>query len=369
MRIIFTSKLDGEITSFHPYSFEEVVEKTDDLDKKWKKKNAQQIHLDFMLSNEEGDKLYSGTYVVGSEDTTNIYDHICQKLVQLPMRNHQHETERDILLQQLTSHTPTNYQMDVTELVKKNTETSSTWNQTSKRGKVLAISLLSFLVLTITASIALAVMVSGHAKELNSANGELTEVRTLKQAYETALRGDRDEAVNHLKDQEELSESEQKALVYMLVSEKKYKEALKYAEQKTASFLASQVMEIHGIDETKEFQESHPSPVGAFEVAFHTEEYEKAINVDGLPMSAELYKEKGMAYLKLDQLEEAKKMASEAKNDNLNEKINEYEELEEQLKKLNSQIETEKESDNEDQDKIDALEGEKEEFKTQQNNI
>ena len=369
MRVLFTSKLDGEITSFHPYSFEEVVEKTDDLDKKWKKKNAQPVHLDFMLSNEEGDKLYSGTYVVGSEDTINIYDHICQKLVRLPMRNNQHETERDILLQQLTSHTPTNYQMDVTELVKKNTEKSSTWHRTSKHGKVLAISLVSLLVLSITISIALAVMVSDNAKTLNNANVELTEVRTMKQAYEIALRGDRDEAVNHLKDKEELSESEQKALVHILVLEKNYKEALKYAEKKTASFLASQVMDIHGMDETKEFQESHPSPVGAFEVAFHTEEYEKAINVEKLPMSAELFKEKGMAYLRLDKLEEAKKMASEAKNDDLNEKINEYEELEEQLKKLNSQIETEKQSDNEDQDKIDALEGEKDKFKTQQNNI
>ncbi|MCP3032605.1 hypothetical protein LF817_14865 [Halobacillus sp. A1] len=369
MRVLFTSKLEGEITSFHPYSFEEVVEMTDDLDKKWKKKNAQPIHLDFMLSNEEGDKLYTGTYVVGEEDTTNIYDHICQKLVQLSMRNHQHETERDILLQQLTSHTPTNYQMDVTELVKKNTEKSSTWNLTSKHGKVLAISLVSLLVLAITISIALAVMVNGHAKSLNHANQELTEVRTMKEAYETALRGDQDAAVNHLKDKEELSDSEQKALVHILVVEKNYKEALKYADKKTASFLASQVMDIHGMDETKEFQESHPSPVGAFEVAFHTEEYEKAITVEKLPMSTELYKEKGLAYLRLDQLEEAKKMASEAKNDDLNEKINEYEELEEQMKKLNGQIETEKQSDNEDQDKIDALEGEKDEFKTQQNNI
>ncbi|WP_173915945.1 hypothetical protein [Halobacillus sp. Marseille-Q1614] len=369
MRVLFTSKLDGEITSFHPYSFAEVVEKTEILDKKWKKKNAQPVHLDFMLSNEEGDKLYSGTYVVGSEDTTNIYDHICQKLFQLPMRNHQHENERDILLQQLTSHTPTNYQMDVTELVKKNTEKSSTWTRTSKHGKILAISLISLLVIAITISITLAVMVSNQAKALNNAKGELTEVRTMKQAYETALSGDRNEAVNHMKNKKDLSASEQKALVYLLVSEKNYKEALHYAEKNQSTFLASQVMKLHGIEELKKFQESYPSPVGAFEVAFHTEEYEKAINIEKLPMVDELYKEKGLAYLRVDQLEEAKKMASEAKSDDLNEKINEYEELEEQLKKVNSQIETEKQSESEDQDKIKALEEEIDELKAQQNSI
>ena len=62
MEVLFTSKIDGEIYSFQPYSFSETVEKTAELDAKWKKKNADPVSLDFMIFNEEGDKLYNGTY-------------------------------------------------------------------------------------------------------------------------------------------------------------------------------------------------------------------------------------------------------------------------------------------------------------------
>ena len=40
MRVLFTSKMDGEISSFHPYSFQEVVLLTAEMDTKLKKKNA-----------------------------------------------------------------------------------------------------------------------------------------------------------------------------------------------------------------------------------------------------------------------------------------------------------------------------------------
>ena len=41
--------------------------------------------------------------IVGAEENTNIYDHVCQKLLQIPLKNNKEETERDIFLQKLTS--------------------------------------------------------------------------------------------------------------------------------------------------------------------------------------------------------------------------------------------------------------------------
>ncbi|MFC7061668.1 hypothetical protein [Halobacillus seohaensis] len=369
MRVLFTSKVDGEITSFRPYSFHEAVEKTADLDAKWKKKNTETVALDFMVSNETGDKLYNGTYFVGSEETTNIYDHICQKLIQIPMKDQQQETERDILLQKLTSHTPTSYQIDLTELSREDTESFYWWKPFSKQGKIITVSLVSLGVVAIITSIALAMIMSNQSQALKKKSQELNEATTIKHRYEMAMTGEMSEAIDTLKVKETRSESEQGALIYFLVSKKNYEEAVNQSGKEGVSFLASQVMQMHGIDELEKFQETYPSPSGAFELAYHKEDYEKALHVEDVPMTQERYKEKGWAYLKLNQTEEAKKMASEAKSDELNDEINQYEELELRLTKLNNQIETEKKSDDKDQNKINSLEEKKESLEKEQNDF
>lgn len=369
MKVLFTSKIKGEITSFQPHSFQEIVEKTDDLDKKWRKKNAEPVPLDFMIFNEEGDKLYNGTYVVGSKETTNIYEHICQKLLQLPLKDYQQRMERDIFLQKLTSYTPASYQIDIKELGQQNKEGFSKWKQLSKRGRMYVSFLVSVCVIAVVLSITLAMIVNSQSSALENKDQELNRVKTMKQAYEMAMKGDMDKVVEKLQKKKDRSESEQQALIHFLVMQKKYDEAFKYSGKENASFLASRVMQMHGMKELKTFQTSYPSSVGAFELAYHAGNYKEAIAVKDVPMSPKLYKEKGIAYLKLDQIEEAKKMASEAKDDYLNKKINKYEELEEQLIKQNNQIESEKQSENENQDKIESLEEQKEEIENQQNNI
>ncbi|MFC7061109.1 hypothetical protein [Halobacillus seohaensis] len=369
MKVLFTSKLEGEITSFHPYSFHEVVEKTAELDAKWKKKNTEPVALDFMVSNEEGDKLYNGTYIVGAGETTNIYDHICQKLIQIPMKDQQQETERDIILQKLTSHTPTSYQIDLTELSREDTDNSYWWKSYSKRGKIITVSLVSLGVVAIITSIALAMIMINQSQALKERSQELNEVKTIKHGYEMAMTGEKSEAIGKLQDKESLSKMEQEALIHFLVSNRNYEEAVNQLGKGRVSFLSSQVMQIHGIDELEKFQENYPSPSGAFELAYHKKDYEKALDVEDVPMTQERYKEKGWAYLKLNQTEEAKKMASEAKSDELNDEINQYEELKLRLTKLNNQIETEKKSDDKDQNKINSLEEKKESLEKEQNNF
>ncbi|UOQ95088.1 hypothetical protein MUO14_09230 [Halobacillus shinanisalinarum] len=369
MRVLFTSKLEGEIKSFQPYPFHEAVEKTEELDTKWKKKNTEPIPLDFMICNDEGDKLYKGTYVVGSEDTTNIYDHVCRKLIQMPMNHKQQETERDILLQHLTSHTPTTYKLDVTELLEKDSSNQKGWKNLSKRQKIMTGSFACLVIVTIVMAVALVFMLRSQSQAMQQMDQELAEVKATKNVYETAVTGDMTEAIDELQAQRKLTESAQEALIHFLLSKKNYEEAVKEAGKEQTSFLAGQIMQLHGIEELQTFQESYPSPAGAFEIAYHTEDYEKAIAVGDVPMTAERYKEKGMAYLRLGQLEEAKKMASEAKSDGLNEKISTYEQLEQQLAQINSQIEMEKQSDDKNQDKIKELEEQKKELQNKQNHL
>ncbi|MFG6116932.1 hypothetical protein ACGTN9_17400 [Halobacillus sp. MO56] len=369
MNVLFTSKIDGEIISFHPYSFQDIVEKTEELDTKWKKKNAEPVPLDFMIFNEEGDKLYNGTYVVGSKETTNIYDHICQKLLQTPIKDQQQETERDRFLQKLTSHTPASYQVDITKQLKQKRERSAGWKKLSKRGKTFLISVIGLLGVALASSITLAMIAASQAQALNTMKGELANAKTMKQAYQTALNGDIEEAVDRIKRKENLNASEQDALIHLFVTNKNYEEALKRVGEDNVSLLARQVMQIHGMEELKSFQNSYPSAVGEFEIAYHSGNYDEVIAVKDVPMSAERYKEKGLSYLKLDQVEEAKKMASEAKSDELNEKINHYEKLKDQLNTLQEEIEKEKQSKDKNQDKIDSLKKQENDIKNQIDNI
>ncbi|RDY72395.1 hypothetical protein DXT76_02280, partial [Halobacillus trueperi] len=172
-----------------------------------------------------------------------------------------------------------------------------------------------------------------------------------------------------LQGMENLTESERQTLLHFLVELKKYDQALQYVGKENTSSLAKQVMKVHGLEELISFQEAYPSPLGEFKIAFHHGEYQQAVDVQDMTMSPKLYKQKGIAYLRLDQLEDAKKMASEAKNDELNKKINEYQEIEERLTKINSQIETEKKSEDQNQSKIDSLKEQQDDLESLKNNI
>ncbi|MBM7554827.1 hypothetical protein [Thalassobacillus pellis] len=369
MHVLFTSKISGEITSFQPYSFKEIVEKTDKLDAKWKKKNAEPISLDFMIFNEEGDKLYNGTYVVGAKETTNIYNHICQKLLNLPLKDRYQETERDIFLQKLTSHVPPSYRVDMKKQLEQKKTEAKGWNKLNNQEKAIAGSLAGLLVIAVVASITLTIVFNSQAQTLNKMEHELMDYKIVKRIYETALNGDTEKAVNRMKEQEHLSESEQKILVHLLIANKNYEEALQKVGKDNVSLIAGQVMQIHGLEELEKFQKSHPNPLGDFKVAYHSGNYKEAIVVEDVPMSTEIYKEKGFAYLQLDQIEEAKKMASEAKSDQLNQKINQYKELQGKLNKLQEQIEIEKQSENKDKSKIESLKKQKAKIENQLNNI
>ncbi|UOR10277.1 hypothetical protein [Halobacillus amylolyticus] len=369
MHVLFTSKLSGEITSFQPYSFREIVEKTDKLDEKWKQKNAEPVSLDFMIFNEEGDKLYNGTYVVGSEETTNIYNHICQKLLNLPLKDRHQETEKDTFLQKLTSYAPPSYRVDMKEQLEQHKTKAKGWKKLKKKEKVIVSSLAGLLVIAVIASITLTMVLSSQAQAMTKMEQDLTNAKAVKRIYETALNGDTEKAANRMKEQEYLSESEQKILIHLLIANKNYEEALQKVGKDDVSLIAGQVLQIHGLEELEKFQKSHPSPLGAFKVAYHSESYKKATAVEHVPMSTEIYKEKGLAYLQIDQIEEAKKMASEAKSDQLNQKINQYEQLKGQLNKLQEQIEKEKRSEGKNQNKIESLNEKKDKVENQLNNI
>ncbi|QAS52340.1 hypothetical protein [Halobacillus litoralis] len=369
MRVLFTSKMDGEISSFHPYSFQEIVVLTAELDAKLKKKNAKPILLDFMIFNEEGDKLYNGSYEMGAEGTSNIYDHVCQKLLELPMQNKNEETKRDVFLQQLTSNTPASYQIDMTGVLKEKEVQKSSWKQLGKRGKFFVSMISTTLVVAIVTSITLFILLSNQGKDLRATTQELEKTENVKTAYEGYWTGQQKKAVDQLQGMETLTESERKTLLHFLVELKKYDQALQYVGKENSSSLAEQVMKVHGLEELISFQEAYPSPLGEFKIAFHNGEYKQAVDIQDMAMSPELYKQKGIAYLRLGQLEDAKKMASEAKNDELNKKINEYQEIEEQLTKINSQIETEKKSEDQNQSKIDSLKEQQDELEGQKNNI
>ncbi|MGI8314915.1 hypothetical protein [Halobacillus mangrovi] len=369
MRVLFTSKMDGEISSFHPYSFQEIVVLTAELDAKLKKKNAKPMMLDFMIFNEEGDKLYNGSYEVGAEGTSNIYDHVWQKLLELPMENKNEETKRDVFLQQLTSNTPASYQMDMTEVLKEKEVQKSSWKQLGKRSKIFVSVISTTLMVAIASCITLLILLSNQGKDLRAITQELERMEGVKTAYEGYWTGEQGEAVEQLLGMETLTESERQTLLHFLIELKKYDQALQYAGKENTSSLAEQVMKVHGLEELMSFQEAYPSPLGEFKIAFHHGEYKHAVGIQDMAMSPQLYKQKGIAYLRLDQLEDAKKMASEAKDDGLNKKINEYQEIEEQLTKINSQIETEKKSEDQKQSKIDSLKEQQEGLESQKNNL
>ncbi|PEU68140.1 hypothetical protein CN397_24090 [Priestia megaterium] len=140
----------------------------------------------------------------------------------------------------------------------------------------------------------------------------------------------------------------------LLVDQKKYEEAVEL-QGNHPEVVESMISKKGDVQALKEFQQTFPSPNGAFDLAYHEQRWEDMMRQSGVEMTDKRYEMKAYAYLKLDKVKEAKEAAAHIQSQDLNQKIETYEKTKKDIEEMKKQVEEENRKDKKDGNKIKSL--------------
>ncbi|AXF56840.1 hypothetical protein [Salicibibacter kimchii] len=369
MQVLFTTPLEEEIPAFQSLSLTDAVQLTNDIDQRLKKQNKSPVALDFMVHDGEGQKLYTGTYHIGSSFAANLYEHICYRLIERRMRRDEEIQQRDRLLHQLTQEAPSALRIDVNDHLRRQEEANQTWwSRLSPKARIMGGAAAGVMLLVMVFAIGMVAVVSDQSNALAAMHQSYEEEQQMNDLYAEAMAGDPDTAIDVLQEKNDRSDQETAVLVHLLIGQGAYEEAIQMTDQ-SAEAIASAIFDQQGIEALTAFQEEHETAVGHFELAYEDARFDDVVAVDDVPMNAERQEKLGYAYMKTGNVDEAKQMASEISSESLNDHIQTYETLTADIDDRQTQIDEEEEADDPDDDQIEEWEEEIADLETQRDDL
>jgi len=359
LSVMFIKSETKELKPFQKLSIPEACEITETLETQYRL-TRKKAHADFFILDEEDQEVYAGTLSIGSGLAHHVVDHIKKKLSSLKMDDIQEARKRSFL-EQLEKEVPDHLKTtDGSFSLEEETENHMQMTQTpvlSTRNRRLIYSggILSLLILSATCFSMVATS-QDRAETIQDLQKQVKLEQKITETYERALLGDSQGALKRLSSIDEQSLTKEQKNVYMslLVDQKKYEEAVKL-QGDHPEVVESMISKKGDVNELKEFQQTFPSPNGAFDLAYHEQRWEDMISQSGVEMTDKRYEMKAYGYLKLDKVKEAKEAATHIQNQDLNQKIETYEKMNKEVEETKKQVEEENKKDKKDENKIKSL--------------
>ncbi|MDW4511831.1 hypothetical protein R7236_26005 [Priestia megaterium] len=359
LSVMFIKSEIKELKPFQKLSIPEACEITETLETQYQR-TRKKAHADFFVLDEEDHEVYAGTLSIGSGLAHHIVDHIKKKLGSLKMDDIQEARKRSFL-EQLEKEVPDHLKTtDGSFSLEEEKEDHVQTNQkpilsTRNRRMIYGGGILSLLILSATCFSTVATS-QDRAETIQDLQKQVKLEQKMTGTYERALLGDSEGALKRLSSIDEQSLTKEQKNVYMslLVDRKKYKEAVKL-QGNHPEVVESMISKKGDVNALKEFQQTFPSPNGAFDLAYHEQRWEDMMNQSGVEMTDKRYEMNAYGYLKLDKVKEAKEEAAHIQNQELNQKIEAYEKAKKEVEETEKQVEEEKKKDKKDENKIKSL--------------
>lgn len=359
LSVMFIKSETKELKPFQKLSIPEACEITETVETQYQctKKKA---HTNFFILDEEDQEVYAGTLSIGSGHARHVVDHIKKKLSSLKMDDIQEARKRSFL-EQLEKEVPdhlktTDGSFSLEEEKENHMQTTQTpVLSTRNRRLIYGGGILSLLTLSATCFSTVATS-QNRAETIQDLQKQVKLEQKITGTYERALLGDSEGALKQLSSIDEQSLTKEQKNVYMslLVNQKKYKEAVKL-QGNHPEVVESIISKKGDVNELKEFQQTFPSPNGAFDLAYHEQRWEDMMSQSGVEMTDKRYEMKAYGYLKLDKVKEAKEAAAHIQSQDLNQKIETYEKTKKDIEETKKQVEEENKKDKKDENKIKSL--------------
>jgi hypothetical protein len=359
LSVMFIKSETKELKPFQKLSIPEACEITETLETQYQR-TKKKAHADFFILDEEDQEVYAGTLSIGSGLARHVVDHIKKKLISLKMDDIQEARKRSFL-EQLEKEVPDHLKTtDGSFSLEEETEDHVQTNQApviSIRNRRLIYSggILSLLILSATCFSTVATS-QDRAETIQDLQKQVKLEQKITETYERALLGDSEGALKRLSSIDEQSLTSEQKNVYMslLIDQKKYEKAVQLQGNHTEA-VEGMISKKGDVNALKEFQQTFPSPNGAFDLAYHEQRWEDMMSQSGVEMTDKRYEMKAYGYLKLDKVREAKEAAAHIQNQDLNQKIETYEKTKKGVEETKKQVEEEKKKDKKDENKIKSL--------------
>ncbi|MGG3771195.1 hypothetical protein ABEU98_30830 [Priestia megaterium] len=359
LSVMFIKSETKELKTFQKLSIPEACEITETLETQYRR-TRKKAHADFFILDEEDQEVYAGTLSIGSGHARHVVDHIKKKLSSLKMDDIQEARKRSFL-EQLEKEVPdhlntTDGSFSLEEETEEHVQTTQTpVISTRNRRLIYGGGILSLLILSATCFSTVATS-QDRAETIQDLQKQVKLEQKITGTYERALLGDSQGALKRLSSIDEQSLTKEQKNVYMslLIDQKKYKKAVELQGNHPEA-VESMISKKGDVQALKEFQQTFPSPNGAFDLAYHEQRWEDMMRQSGVEMTDKRYEMKAYGYLKLDKLKEAKEEAAHIQNQGLNHKIATYEKTKKEIEETKKQVEEEKKKDPKDEKKLQSL--------------
>ncbi|MBE2978271.1 hypothetical protein [Priestia megaterium] len=359
LSVMFIKSEIKELKPFQKLSIPEACEITETVETQYQR-TKKKVDADFFILDEEDQEVYAGILSIGSGRVLHIVDHIKKKLGSLKMNDIQEARKRSFL-EQLEKEVPDHLKTtDGSFSLEEETEDHVQTNQTpvlSTRNQRLIYGggILSLLILSATCFSTVATS-QDRAETIQDLQKQVKLEQKITGTYEKALLGDSEGALKQLSSINEQSLTNEQKNVYMslLIDQKKYEKAVQLQGNHPEA-VESMISKKGDVSALKEFQQTFPSPNGAFDLAYHEQRWEDMISQSGVEMTDKRYEMKAYGYLKLDKVKEAKEEAAHIQNQDLNQKIETYEKTKKEVEETKKQVKEENKKDKKDENKIKSL--------------
>ncbi|MBW0933969.1 hypothetical protein [Priestia megaterium] len=359
LSVMFIKSETKELKPFQKLSIPEACEITETLETQYRR-TRKKAYADFFILDEEDQEVYAGTFSIGSGLARHVVDHIKKKLISLKMDDIQEARKRSFL-EQLEKEVPDHLKTtDGSSSLEDATEDYVQMNQTSvlstrNRRMIYGGGILSLIILSATCFSTVATS-QDRAETIQDLQKQVKLEQKITGTYEKALLGDSEGALKRLSSINEQSLTSEQKNVYMslLIDQKKYEKAIKLQGNHPEA-VESMISKKGDVNALKEFQQTFPSPNGAFDLAYHEQRWEDMMSQSGVEMTDKRYEMKAYGYLKLDKVKEAREAAAHIQNQDLNQKIETYEKTKKEVEETKKQVEEENKKDKKDENKIKSL--------------
>ena len=359
LSVMFIKSETKELKPFQKLSIPEACEITETLETQYRR-TRKKAHADFFILDEEDQEVYAGTLSIGSGHARHVVDHIKKKLSSLKMDDIQEARKRSFL-EQLEKEVPdhlktTDGSFSLEEETENHMQTTQTpVLSTRNRRLIYGGGILSLLILSATCFSTVATS-QDRAETIQDLQKQVKLEQKITGTYERALLGDSQGALKSLSsiDEQILTKEQKNVYMSLLVDQKKYEEAVKL-QGNHPEVVESMISKKGDVNALKEFQQTFPSPNGAFDLAYHEQRWEDMMRQSGVEMTDKRYEMKAYGYLKLDKVKEAKEAAAHIQSQDLNQKIETYEKTKKDIEETKKQVEEENKKDEKDENKIKSL--------------
>ncbi|USL27924.1 hypothetical protein [Priestia megaterium] len=359
LSVMFIKSETKELKPFQKLSIPEACEITETVETQYQR-TRKKTHADFFILDEEDHEVYAGTLSIGSGLARHVVDHIKKKLSSLKMDDIQEARKRSFL-EELEKEVPdhlktTDGSFSLEEEPEDDVQTTQTpVLSTRKRRLIYSGGILFLLILSATCFSTVATS-QDRAETIQDLQKQVKLEQKITETYERALLGDSEGALKQLSSINEQSLTDEQKNVYMslLIDQKKYGKAVQLQGNHPEA-VESMISKKGDVNALKEFQQTFPSPNGAFDLAYHEQRWEDMLSQSGVEMTDKRYEMKAYGYLKLDKVKEAKEAAAHIQNQDLNQKIEAYEKTKKEVEETKKQVEEENKKDKKDENKIKSL--------------